>query len=118
MPQHEMALSAAQIEQFVCDGFVRIDGAFSRELADACRRILWLATGCAEDDPSTWTRPVVRIGEIPNPNFVEAANTPKLHAAFDALVGEGRWLPRLSLGTFPIRFPSTEDPGDCGWHVT
>lgn len=117
MPQHEMALSAAQIEQFVCDGFVRIDGAFSRELADACRRILWLATGCAEDDPSTWTRPVVRIGEIPNPNFVEAANTPKLHAAFDALVGEGRWLPRLSLGTFPIRFPSTEDPGDCGWHV-
>ena len=21
------------------------------------------------------------------------------------------------LGTFPIRFPSTEDPGDAGWHI-
>lgn len=117
MPHHDVALSAAQIEQFVHEGFVRIDGAFPRELADACRRILWRATGCAEDTPSTWTRPVVRIGEIPNPLFRDAANTARLHAAYDALVGPGRWLPRGSLGTFPIRFPSTEDPGDCGWHV-
>lgn len=83
MPEH-FALSAAQIEQFVVDGFVRIDEAFSRDLADACRRVLWLATGCREDDPSTWTRPVVRIGEISKPVFREAASTPKLHAAFDA----------------------------------
>lgn len=113
----ESALSAAQVEQFVEAGYVRIDGAFSRELADACRRVLWLATGCTEDAPATWTRPVVRIGEIPHPHFREAANTPRLHAAFDALVGAGRWVPRASLGTFPIRFPSAEDPGDCGWHV-
>lgn len=59
----------------------------------------------------------MRIGEIPNPLFREAANTPTLHAAYGALVGPGRWLPRGSLGTFPIRFPSTDDPGDCGWHV-
>ncbi|WP_437599688.1 phytanoyl-CoA dioxygenase [Sorangium sp. So ce590] len=117
MPHHDFALSAAQIEQFVHDGFVRIDEAFPRELADACRRVLWLATGCAEDAPSTWTRPVVRVGEIPNPLFREAASTPKLHAAYDALVGPGRWMPRGSLGTFPIRFPSPDDPGDCGWHI-
>ncbi|HLV64585.1 MAG TPA: phytanoyl-CoA dioxygenase [Polyangiaceae bacterium] len=116
MPHH-LALSAAQIEQFIFEGFVRIDDAFPRDLADACRRILWLATGCAEDAPATWTRPVVRIGELPNPLFRDAGNTPKLHAAYDALVGRGRWLPRGSLGTFPIRFPSPEDPGDCGWHV-
>lgn len=59
----------------------------------------------------------MRIGEIPNPLFRDAANTPRLHAAYDALVGPGRWLPRDSLGTFPIRFPSPDDPGDCGWHV-
>lgn len=111
------ALSSAQIERFVQDGFLRIDEAFPRDLADACRRILWMASGCAEDTPSTWTRPVVRVGEIPNPLFRDAANTPKLHAAFDALVGAQRWLPRGSVGTFPIRFPSKEDPGDCGWHV-
>jgi Phytanoyl-CoA dioxygenase (PhyH) len=114
---HPLALSAAQVEQFVVDGFVRVDHAFPRDLADACRRILWLATGCREDEPSTWTRPVVRIGEIPNPLFREAANTPALCAAFDALVGPGRWLPRGSLGTFPIRFPAPDDPGDCGWHI-
>ena len=51
MPHH-VALSAAQIEQFVLDGFVRVDEAFPSNLADACRRILWLATGCTEDAPS------------------------------------------------------------------
>ncbi|XXS90121.1 phytanoyl-CoA dioxygenase [Sorangium sp. So ce362] len=59
----------------------------------------------------------MRVGEIPNPLFRAAASTPKLHAAYDALVGPGRWMPRGSLGTFPIRFPSPDDPGDCGWHI-
>jgi hypothetical protein len=113
----DVALSAAQVEGFVRDGFVRVEGAFSRGLAEACCRVLWLATGCAEDDPSTWTRPVVRVGEIANPLFSEAANTPRLQAAFDALVGPGRWVPRSSVGTFPIRFPSSEAAGDCGWHI-
>ena len=51
------------------------------------------------------------------PPFREAANTPVLHAAFDQLVGAGRWLPQGGLGTFPVRFPSPDDPGDTGWHV-
>ncbi len=104
------------IDQFIADGFVRIDAAFPRELADACRAILWRASGCVEDDPTTWVRPVVRIGELGGP-FRTAANTPKLIAAYDALVGAGRWLPRETLGTFPLRFPSPQDPGDCGWHI-
>jgi hypothetical protein len=49
--------------------------------------------------------------------FASAANTPVLHQAFDQLVGPGRWHPRSDLGTFPIRFPSPDDPGDAGWHV-
>lgn len=40
-----------------------------------------------------------------------------MHTAYDALVGAGNWLPPAGLGTFPIRFPSTEAPGDDGWHV-
>jgi hypothetical protein len=59
----------------------------------------------------------VRIGEIAHPSFQRAASTPRLVAAYDALVGPGRWLPRGSLGTFPIRFPSRDAPGDCGWHL-
>jgi hypothetical protein len=44
-------------------------------------------------------------------------NTAALHSAFDELVGVGRWVPRQSLGGFPIRFPHPDDPGDTGWHV-
>jgi hypothetical protein len=44
-------------------------------------------------------------------------NTTALHAAFDELVGVGRWVPRQSLGGLPIRFPYRDDPGDTGWHV-
>ena len=52
-----------------------------------------------------------------SPPFIEAANTPPLHKAYDQLVGDRRWLAPKGLGTFPIRFPSPESPGDDGWHV-
>jgi hypothetical protein len=113
----EPVLSADDIALFVHDGFVRIDEAFSTHIAEQARAILWTATGCNPDDPSTWTRPVVRLDQFGQAPFREAANTPKLRAAFDQLVGPGRWYPRDSLGTFPVRFPSEDAPGDDGWHV-
>jgi len=103
--------------EFIEHGFVRLMHAFPREIADAARAILWRDTGCDPADPATWTRPVIRLGMYAQPPFVDAANTPALHAAFDQLVGTGRWLRRDSLGTFPVRFPSPDDPGDAGWHV-
>lgn len=112
-----LALSAAEIASFIRDGFVRLEHAFSRETAEQARTILWRATGCDPDDRSTWTRPVIRLDQFGQPPFREAANTPVLHRALDQLVGPGRWLPRATLGTFPIRFPSTDAPGDDGWHV-
>src|ERR1700733_10669145 len=117
--EHEpvRALSDAQIRQFIQDGFVRIDRAFPRELADQGRAILWQDTGCDPDDSTTWTRPVIRLGHYGQEPFKKAANTAVLHAAFDQLVGKGRWRPRKGLGTFPVRFPSPDDPGDAGWHV-
>jgi hypothetical protein len=111
------ALSAAQIDAFITNGFVRIDNAFPRELADQGRAILWAATGCDPHDSATWTQPVVRLGEFSQPPFRQAANTPALRAAYDQLAGPGRWLPRGGLGTFPVRFPSSIDAGDTGWHV-
>jgi hypothetical protein len=110
-------LTAAQIDQFIRAGFVKIERAFSRELADAARLVLWKDTGCDPDSTATWTKPVIRLGMYSQPPFVRAANTPVLHQAFDQLVGSGRWLPCLRMGTFPIRFPSRQDPGDAGWHI-
>jgi hypothetical protein len=111
------ALSDAQVQRFIHEGFVRIDHAFPRRLAAEAQAILWSDTGCDPHAPTTWTKPVIRLGMYSQRPFVEAANTAVLHAAFDQLVGAGRWLPCTSVGTFPVRFPSPVDPGDAGWHI-
>ena len=110
-------LTEADVASFIEHGFIRLDGAFSRELAQQGRDKLWAAMGLSPDKPEEWTQPVVRIGGMASPPFVAAANTPCLHCAYDALAGERRWIRPEGLGTFPIRFPSSEPPGDDGWHV-
>jgi hypothetical protein len=104
-------------EQFIEEGYVRLDRAFPRSLAERAREILWRDMGCDRFDPATWTRPVVWLWDYDQEPFRRAANMPILHAAFDQLVGKGRWQPRRSLGTFPVRFPCELDTGDTGWHV-
>jgi hypothetical protein len=111
------SLTELQIDQFVTEGYVRLDHAFPASVAARARDVLWKETGCDPLDRSTWTRPVVWLGDHDQEPFRQAANTARLHAAFDQLVGKGRWEPRQSLGTFPIRFPCQEDTGDTGWHV-
>ena len=113
----EKVLTESQIQQCIRDGYVKIEDAFPRILADEARDILWKDTGCNPNDPATWTQPVIRLGNYAQAPFQKAANTPILHAAFNQLVGEGNWRPLHSLGTFPVRFPSPNDPGDAGWHV-
>lgn len=111
------ALSKAQLEDFIQNGFVRIDHAFSTRTADEARAILWQDLGLDPDDPSAWTQPVIRLGMYAQAPFIQSANTERLHRAFDQLLGENRWLPCQRMGTFPIRFPSDAEPGDTGWHV-
>lgn len=110
-------LSERQVRGFIDDGFVRIDDAFDTTTAELCRNELWAEIGLAPDRPETWTRPVVRVLAKASPPFIAAANTPRLHRAYDQLVGAGRWVAPRGLGTFPIRFPSAEAPGDDGWHI-
>ncbi len=86
-------LSDTQVRRFIEDGFVRLDDAFPRAIADSGRAKIWQAIGIDPDDSTTWTRPVVRIGAINDeygtqpPSFGEAVNTPTLYDAFDKLVG-------------------------------
>ena len=93
------------VERFLRDGFVKIEGAFPPRVAEDCARLLWRETGYDPDDPGTWKEPVVRVGGMAQGPFAAAANSPVLHEAFDLLVGANRWLPRYSLGSFPLRFP-------------
>jgi hypothetical protein len=110
-------LSDAEKERFVHEGFVKLEDVFSQEAAAEAREILWRATGCDPEDKTTWDRPVVRLGDFAQEPFRRAVNSPRLLAAFDEVVGVGRWVPRESLGGFPIRFPHADDPGDTGWHI-
>jgi len=111
------ALTSAEIDRFVEEGFVRIDSAFSAETAAEGREILWRETGCDPNDSSTWTKPVIRLADMAQEPFRCAAKSPVLQRAFDQLVGEARWMPRESLGMFLVRFPHRDDPRDSGWHV-
>ena len=110
-------LTAEQIDNFIHNGFVKIENAFSAEIADECRAILWSETQCDPENPDTWTQPVIRIGELAHEPFIKAANTGILHRAFDQLTGKGNWLPKTTLGSFPIRFPGKLQANDTGWHV-
>src|SRR5690606_949858 len=81
------------------------------------REILWRDLPVIADDPGAWVHPVIRLGMYAQPPFVAAANTPGLHAAYDQLVGQNRWRAPGAMGSFPVRFPSPDDPGDTGWHI-
>jgi hypothetical protein len=116
LPEHG-PMDDVMVERFLEDGFVRIEGAFPTRVAQDCARLLWQETGYDPADPGTWAEPVVRIPGMAQGPFAAAANSPVLHEAFDLLVGEGRWEPRYSLGTLPLRFPHEEEPDDAGWHI-
>ena len=107
----------SQIQQFIEKGFLRIDDAFPKDLAEKGVDIMWKDLKLDRNDPSTWKQPMIRLNGYGDEPFRLAVNSPRLIAAYDQLVGKDRWLPRFGIGTFPIRFPSTEDPGDTGWHA-
>ena len=56
-----MSLTSADIDRFMADGFVRVEAAVDKDVADACRDELWDATGYDRHDASTWTDTLVRI---------------------------------------------------------
>jgi predicted enzyme related to lactoylglutathione lyase len=50
--------------------------------------------------------------------FAAAATSPGLTAAYDELIGAGRWTPRAAVGgTVPVRLPSEDCPGEVGYHI-
>ena len=110
-------LSKREIEQFILNGFVRIENVFSQEIADAVLDILWNDLPCDRSVPSTWTEPVIHLGMYTQQPFVESLNGEKLHLIFNQLIGEDKWIPCRNVGTFPVRFPSIQQPNDIGKHV-
>lgn len=105
------------LEAFIGDGFVAVREAFPRPVAAECERQLLRDVGIDPGDRSTWTQPVVRVMGRGGGPFAEAATADRLGTATDAVVGAGRWVERRGIGTFPIRVPHPDEPGDDGWHI-
>lgn len=109
--------TAADVERFVVDGVLGVREAVPRAVAEECRDRLLAEVGIDPEDRRTWTHPVRRLMGHHEGPFGEAATAPRLVAATDAVVGVGRWRVERGIGTFPIRVPHPDEPGDDGWHV-
>jgi hypothetical protein len=110
-----------QIDEFCENGFLPVRGAVPPDVVRDCVGVIEdVLRGMSVDlrAPETWTSPVVRIPCPEGPAFAAAGTSPTLWRMYDALLGHGRWVQRAGVGgTIPVRFPSTTDPGDAGWHI-
>jgi hypothetical protein len=108
-------------DAFIRDGYAVVRGAFGQDVARACREMIWDALaerGISPDDRATWAPPLIRINCPDGEPFAAAGTSPRLHAAYDELIGPGRWIQRAGVGgTVPVRFPSEEYPGEVGYHI-
>lgn len=110
-------LNNKEIQQFIQDGFIRIDNAFSEETATNARQILWNDLPVEESKPDQWTDPVIWLGMYSQQPFLDSVNSDVLYQIFDQLVGQDNWLPCRSIGSFPVRFPVASESNDAGIHV-
>lgn len=106
------------VDAFVCDGFVKLEQAVPRAVADAARAVLWQQLGLSPDDPASWHQPVLWAADVTGAGpFGEIAASSRLREALDLICGAGGWLPRGSLGNIPVRFPVASTVDDRGWHI-
>ncbi|DAZ96597.1 TPA: hypothetical protein N0F65_000163 [Lagenidium giganteum] len=117
-------LSKEDIDQFVRDGFVLLEGAFSGDVAQKCRELIWArlsVQGIEAQDTSTW---VERHGipELYTQQDIAVWGQvlgPRLRAAVDQLCGKDRW-EEFGCGWWMITFPGFhQEPWDAAgkWHV-
>ncbi|HJQ42364.1 MAG TPA: hypothetical protein VJ831_04725 [Jatrophihabitantaceae bacterium] len=107
-------LTNAEIEHFVDVGYVRVEEAIPRAVAVECRDVVLNQLGVSRSGP--WRNPVVR-GLADDDVISRAAESPRLVEAVSQLLRGEPWDPRPNLGLFVVRCPSTDDPGDTGWHI-
>ena len=114
-------LTDSEIERFIVDGFVAVRSAVPPPVIARCHQELCdqlAEQGIDLDDPTSWTEPVVRFWCPESPAFAEAGTQAVLWEAYDQLLGPGVHVERQGVGgSVPVRFPSSADPGDAGWHI-
>ncbi|WP_211296124.1 mitomycin antibiotics/polyketide fumonisin biosynthesis protein [Mycobacterium aquaticum] len=106
------------VDAFIRDGYVKVERAAPRQIADQARDLLWHQMGLSPARPQSWTQPVVWTADLTGAGpFGELASSVRLAAALDAMCGAGGWQPRRALGNIPVRFPVHPPADDRGWHI-
>jgi hypothetical protein len=106
------------VDSFAENGFLKIDEAAPREIAEAARQVLWTRIGLSQHNTETWTQPVVWTADLTGEGPIGVlARSQRLAEALDALCGAGGWQPRRALGNVPVRFPVRPTDNDRGWHI-
>ncbi|MBB4698718.1 phytanoyl-CoA dioxygenase family protein [Sphaerisporangium siamense] len=111
-------MAIIDVDRFIADGFVKLEGAVPREVGDAARALLWRQMGLSPDDRAGWKQPVVWASDLTGVGaFGQLMRSPRLAAALDEICGPGGWAPRGALGMVPVRFPLPPTVDDRGWHI-
>jgi hypothetical protein len=108
----------ADVDAFLSDGFVKVEQAAARGVADDARAALWRQLGLSPDDRDGWLNPVQWASDVLGQGpFGEIVRSPALAAALDMVCGSGGWVPRGALGNVAVRFPVSPPADDRGWHI-
>jgi ectoine hydroxylase-related dioxygenase (phytanoyl-CoA dioxygenase family) len=120
-------LSNTQVEQFMEEGYTRLEEALPRQQALLAQSFLWerlAERGVHREDPSTWHEPMIRINETYDDPVFQKCVTSRLVGAIEDLVGPGRYAEAAATetnwGWWPVNFSlGSERPWEVpakGWH--
>ena len=92
-----------------------------RRYVAGCRELTWAAMerrGVLRDDPRSWPSLVEDLSDLAGEPFVAAYMAPALTAAYDELIGPGRWEPSADIGqSVVVRFPAEDERANAGYHI-
>lgn len=94
-------LTKTQVEQFMERGWIRLEEAIPRKQALAAAEFLWDKVeeqGALRNDPSSWTKPMIRLNEDYDTPEFRACNTERLWGAVEDLIGADRAINRVNKG--------------------
>ena len=121
--------SRAELDRFIRDGYIHLEGAFPAKVAEACREEIWKILesekGIVRTDSSSWTQERVGLTKIFKPSHGapwKNVFTERVYSGISQLVGGTNSWNREALGCgwWVVSFPSILSPPweACGnWHI-
>ena len=106
------------LDAFAADGYLKVERATPRAVADEARAALWAQLGLSPDAPEQWPAAVLWASDTTGSGpFGRLAMSPRVAAVLDGVCGVGGWQQRGALGNIAVRFPVMPPQDDRGWHV-